>query len=222
MQYSAAAPAHATSCQARRLLVAGIAAGPIFYGTAIAQMLTRAGFDVTRHPLSLLSLGEAGWIQAANFIVTGLLVLAGAVAFRQAMANAPGATSGPLLIGLFGVGTALAGLFPPDPAFGFPPGAAPGVPTQMSVHSMLHGIGFDVAFLALIIATFVFARRYGTLSLRGWRAYSMATGVVTTVLIIAGMVLQPVMGIIYFVTGMVAFSWLSAVAWRAYVCTEHQ
>ncbi len=220
MQYTSAVMAHAPSSRSRRLLAASIAAGPVFYGTAIGQMLTRAGFDITRHPLSLLSLGEAGWIQSVNFIVTGLLVLVGAWAFRQTMVSGPGSAAGPLLVGLFGAGTAFAGLFPPDPAFGFPPGAPPGMPTRMSIHSMLHGIGFDVAFLSLIVATFLFARHYSMLSLPGWRVYSIATGVVTPMLIIAGMAPQPVMDAIYFVAGMLAFGWLSAVAWRQRTATR--
>jgi hypothetical protein len=39
------------------------------------QAVTRTGFDLTRHPASLLSLGEFGWVQVGNFIVAGLLVV---------------------------------------------------------------------------------------------------------------------------------------------------
>jgi hypothetical protein len=33
-----------------RLLLAGALAGPVFVASAITQMLTREGFDITRHP----------------------------------------------------------------------------------------------------------------------------------------------------------------------------
>lgn len=82
----------APSCTPCRLLAAGIVAGPVFYAGVIAQMLTRAGFHIVRHPLSLLSLGKFGWIQAINFIATGLLACAGAVGLQQSMAKGPGAT----------------------------------------------------------------------------------------------------------------------------------
>jgi hypothetical protein len=54
------------------LLVCGVALGPLFYVVVVLQILTRTGFDIRRHPLSLLSLGDAGWIQIANFILTDL------------------------------------------------------------------------------------------------------------------------------------------------------
>ena len=66
----------------RTLLAGGIAAGPVFGVVAAAQVLTRDGFDLSRQPLSLLALGELGWIQIANFVVSGLLALAGAALRR--------------------------------------------------------------------------------------------------------------------------------------------
>jgi hypothetical protein len=41
------------------------------------QMLVRDGFDIRRHALSLLTNGDLGWIQILNFVLTGLLVIAG-------------------------------------------------------------------------------------------------------------------------------------------------
>jgi hypothetical protein len=193
----------------KALLSSAVVAGPIFFALAIAQMLTRTGFDIARHPLSLLSLGEFGWVQRTNFIVTGLLVLVGAVGFRRAMTTGPGATWGPILVALFGAGTVVAGLFPPDAAFGFPPGTPEGVPAHISSHGLLHGVGFDVAFLSLIFATFVFARRYPARSQRGWRTYSIRTGIAIPVLIVAGMTLVRFMGIAFFLTALIAFGWLS-------------
>lgn len=214
MQYTNTAVAASRSKTAKALLAAGIVAGPLFYAVIVAQIFTRTGFDIARHPVSLLSLGEAGWIQRANFITTGLLGLAAAFGFKRAMSRDVGTTWGPLLVGFFGAGTIVAGLFAPDPAFGFPPGSPSGMPTAMSVHSMLHGIGFDVAFLSLIVACFVFARRYSKLSQPKWRAYSITTGVFIPILIIAGIGLQTIMGILFFSAGMVAFSWLTAVAYN--------
>jgi hypothetical protein len=54
----------------------------------LLQALTRDGFDPTRHPLSLLSLGELGWVQIANFVVTGVLYLACAVGMWRVLASA--------------------------------------------------------------------------------------------------------------------------------------
>ena len=55
------------------MLAAGLLAGPLFVATATLQILTRDGFDLRRHPISLLSVGEQGWLQVTNFIVAGVL-----------------------------------------------------------------------------------------------------------------------------------------------------
>ena len=53
----------------RHLLTAGIVAGPLFVTVVALQLATRDGFDLTHHPISLLTLGDAGWVQVANFVV---------------------------------------------------------------------------------------------------------------------------------------------------------
>jgi hypothetical protein len=55
------------------------------------QMLVRHGFDIRRHALSLLTNGDLGWIQILNFVLPGLLVIAGALPPRPFLA-----TRGPL------------------------------------------------------------------------------------------------------------------------------
>ena len=198
--------------RAEFLLACGVALGPVFYVVVLAQILTRTGFDISRHPLSLLSLGDAGWIQIANFILTGLLAIACAVGMRRALRDTAGGTWGPLLIAMYGLGMIVAGLFPPDPLPGFPPDALARIPAQMSEHAKLHGGGFFVAFLSLIAASFVFARRYFLLGSPGWGSYSIATGVITPLLILAGMLIQSATSISFFVVGIVAFGWVGAVA----------
>jgi len=47
----------------RPLLLSGVAAGVLFPPAVLAQALTRQGFDLSVHPLRLLSLGGAGWVQ---------------------------------------------------------------------------------------------------------------------------------------------------------------
>jgi len=80
---------------ATRLLGAGIVAGPLFVITAGVQAATREGFDLSHQPLSLLSLGDLGWIQITNFILAGLLSLAFAVGVGRALVSGPGAAGRP-------------------------------------------------------------------------------------------------------------------------------
>jgi hypothetical protein len=140
-------------------------------------MLVRNGFDITRHALSLLSNGDRGWIQIANFLVSGLLVIAGAAGMRRVLRDSRGGAWGPLLIGVYGVGRIGAGFFRADPALGFPPGLPASAYDTISWHGIMHFVSGGIGFLGLIAACFVFARRFGALGQRGWAAYSMVTGV---------------------------------------------
>ena len=161
----------------RALLACGVVAGPLFLAVALLQALTRDGFDLGRHPLSLLSLGELGWIQIANFVVAGLLSVAFAVGLRRVLHPGRGGTWGPLLVGAYGVGLIGGGVFVADPGAGFPPGAPAGAPEQLSWHGILHDASHLLAFLALTAACFVLARRFAALGQRGWATYCVATGV---------------------------------------------
>jgi Protein of unknown function (DUF998) len=167
----------------RNLLGCGIVAGPLFVIASLAQAFTRTGFDLGRHPISLLSLGSLGWVQIANFVVSGVLYLAGAIGMRDALRPGRGSTWGPLLVGVTGVGLIVAGVFITDAGAGFPPGALAGAPT-MSWHGLLHEVGFALSFGGAIAACGVFARRYAALGRRGWAVAAVATDV--AVIVIAG------------------------------------
>jgi hypothetical protein len=52
------APAAVTG-STRTLLTCGIVAGPLYLVVVVLQMLTRDGFDISRHPASMLSNGDA-------------------------------------------------------------------------------------------------------------------------------------------------------------------
>ena len=161
----------------RALLACGVIAGPLYIAVGVTQMFIRPSFDIRRHALSLLSNGDLGWIQIANFVVTGLLVIAGALGMRRVLRGSPGGTWGPLLLGLYGLGLIGAGFFTADPALGFPPGT-PEDATAISWHGLMHFVAGGIGFLGLIAACFVFARRFASLNQRGWAAYSLATGVI--------------------------------------------
>jgi len=178
----------------KTLLACGVIAGPLFIVTVLAQELTRAGFDPKKHPLSLLSLGDLGWLQIANFVVCGLLALASAIGLRRVLGSprAAGSASrgrggkagtwGPILIGVYGVGLIWGGVFVADPAFGYPVGSPDSAPEQLSWHGILHGIAPAAASLALYAACFVLARRFLADGERGWAIYSIVSAVLSVVL----------------------------------------
>ncbi|TMD61577.1 MAG: DUF998 domain-containing protein [Chloroflexi bacterium] len=161
----------------RVLLLCGVVAGPLYVIVGAIEMLTRPGFDPTRHDLSLMSNGDWGWIHISLLILTGLLTIAGAVGMRRVLRGGRGGTWGPLLLGIYGLGLIGAGFFTADPALGFPPGT-PADAHAISWHGLLHFICGVIGFLGLIAACFVFARRFAAQRQRGWVAYSVATGVI--------------------------------------------
>jgi hypothetical protein len=172
----AGAPA-SSGTTTRGLLACGIAAGPLYVAVGAIEMLTRPGFDPTRHDLSLMANGDFGWVHIALLVTTGLLVIAGAIGMRRALRGGRGGTWGPLLVGVYGLGLVGAGLFTADPALGFPPGT-PADAHAVSWHGLLHLVSGGIGFLGLIAACMVFGRRFAALGQRGWAAYSVATGVV--------------------------------------------
>jgi hypothetical protein len=199
------------------MLAGGLVAGPLYLTAALAQALTRDGFDVTRHAVSLLALGDAGWVQVANFVVTGVLVLTCAAGLRLVMRGGPGGTWGPLLLGAYGVALAASGIFPADAGFGFPPGTPPGPPQVMTTAGTLHFVVGGVGFMALTGACVVFARRQLALGQRGFGAFSAATGVLFLVAFM-GIASGPprpatVLGLWLGLT--LTWAWLAAMAWRA-------
>ncbi len=68
----------------RALLIAGAVAGPLYILLVVAQAPTRDGFDIRRHPASVLSNGDQGGIQIGNFLATGLLFVAFDVGLSRA------------------------------------------------------------------------------------------------------------------------------------------
>jgi len=179
------------------------------------EAFTRKGYALTRYPISLLLLGDLGWIQLATFVVTGLLVVGCAVGIWRALHPGRAATGAPLLVGLYGWALIIAGVFPPDPSFGFPAGAQDRVPALQSATSMVHELAVGVCALSIVAASIVFARRFTGLGQRGWAAYCIATAVSPLFLAAAmptwmrGSGGLPVLG-----AAVIMFGWLALVANR--------
>jgi hypothetical protein len=159
------------------LLLGGVVGGLGFLGIALAAGAFREGYLALHQPVSMLSLGPGGWVQIANFVVTGLLMVGCAVGLRRALRSGRGARWGPLLIGVYGVGLVASGVFLADPGFGYPPGAALGPASSPTLPGTLHHLAGFMVFGPLTAACFVFARRFAAQpGRRGWAAYSLLTG----------------------------------------------
>lgn len=154
-------------------------AGPFYVVVSLAQALTRHGFDLTRHEWSLLALGHLGWIQQANLILTGVMIIVGAAGARRAIGRAADAgTWAPRLLAGYGLGLIGAGIFRADAAEGFPPGTPGGRAAHVSGHAAMHLVFGSLGFACLIAACFVIARSYYRRAERRGALASGAVGVV--------------------------------------------
>jgi hypothetical membrane protein len=164
----------------RLLLLCGAIAGPLFILTVLIQDYTRPGFNPRIQGLSLLSLGEWGWVQIVNFVLAGVLNLLYAGGLWRRLHPGRAGTWGPLLIGVYGLGLITVGVFRTDPANGFPLGvAAPANPTW---HGAIHALGALFTFLAVSVAIMVFARLFLTRKERWWALYCLASAVLMLVI----------------------------------------
>ncbi|WP_238358519.1 MULTISPECIES: DUF998 domain-containing protein [Micromonospora] len=201
------------------LLAGGVAAGPVFAVSVTAQVLTRDGFDLSRQPLSLLALGEHGWIQIATFVVSGLLAFAGAAGMRRVLPpGRPGGVWVPRLVAVFGLGLIIGGVLVADPSMGWPAGAPQGPAETMSWHAVGHGVGAMLAFCSLTVACLVFARREARLGRPGVAVLSVA-GAAVVVLVMAWPH-QDSISVRMALGSAVLFGWLSVVCARLLAVTS--
>ncbi|WP_248145247.1 DUF998 domain-containing protein [Microbacterium aoyamense] len=165
------------------LLIGATVSMPLFIVLWALQAFTREGFRPTFHPLSLLSLGEGGWVQILNFVVTGLLVIGGGIGLARVLAAGRLTRWAGILIALMGVGLVVAGVFVADGGAGFPVGAPAGAPV-MSWHGAVHEVGFVLTQLAFVALAIVLAFRFGRSTQRGWMTASIVS-VVSALLVAA-------------------------------------
>ncbi len=173
---------------ATTFLIACGAIGPLlFILVFLIEGATRPGYSVWHNYVSSLSLSDQGWMQIANFLVCGLLMLCFAVGLRQVLRPGRGSVWGPILLGLFGLGLIVAGLFVTDPNLGYPPGTHGSGP--QTFHGAVHGVAGLIVFSSVAAASFVLARRFaGDPNWKGWAPYSIITGVLVVVFFIASTV----------------------------------
>jgi hypothetical protein len=165
------------------LLFCGVIGPPLFILVFLIEGATRPGYSAWQTDVSYLALTNQGWEQIANFLVCGSLCIAFAVGLRRLWRTGRGSVWGPLLVGLFGLGLIMAGVFVADPGGGYPPGTP--INTSPSTwHGWVHGINGAVLFnVVLPAACFVLSRRFAAdPQNRRWATYSWITGALLLVI----------------------------------------
>jgi hypothetical protein len=211
------------SAVTRSLLGYGVLAGPFYVVVGLAQALTRNGFDLTRHDLSLLANGPLGWIQIANLVLAGLMTIAATVGIRRALRGRRGGAWGPALVGGYGVGLVAAGVFVADPMNGFPVGTPDGSAATATLHGTLHFICGGAGFLCLIATTFVLAQHFARDGRTGWSWYSRLTGIAFFAGFagIASGSSSPAIVLGFWAAVILAWTWLATLSVHLYRATPH-
>jgi hypothetical membrane protein len=197
----------------RWLLLAGVIGPVLFVVVLLIEGWTRPGYDPQRMYGSLLSLGDQGWQQIANFLVTGVLFVAAAVGWKRSMPDGPGSRWGPILVGLAGIGLLVAGVFVTDPSHGYPPGTPLGREAEPSLRGTVHDFASLLVFFGLPAAMFIMARRFRGEASR-WALYSMASGVATLLAFVGLFAFPDVLGVMQRVAIVIVFGWVARVSWR--------
>ena len=149
--------------QTRRLLRAGIVAGPFFVLAGFAQIPFRAGFDLSKHAFSFLLIGPGGWVQAVVFVAAAVLMALAGVGLRRILSGRTRTVAFGAALGVV-IGKIIAGVNAPQPSYGYPIGTAEGPPAVLSNASILHGVGFGLAvtaWIVLLVTLGVVLRRRG-------------------------------------------------------------
>ncbi|GAB4587763.1 DUF998 domain-containing protein [Nocardia sp. IFM 10818] len=216
----------ATTTSARRLIPAIGAGSALFITAGIIGGLTRAGFDMVKNPLSQLSTGDLGWLNIANFVVSGLLMLLGAYGLREVLRGQPAGTWGPRWIALNGVGLIAGGVFVTDPAFGYPDGAPALAPDTLSWHGWLHAVAPIIGMIGAVGAMVAFALRWRRAGHTGLAVYTVLTMIVYVVGGFSVQATQNAEGYYNFIplwiTGVIAAVWMIVLSARVLSETRAQ
>ena len=208
MASSAAAVDHRAAVT-RSLLACGVLAGPFYLTVGLMQALLRDGFDFARHPLSVLANGPGGWVQTANFGLTGLMVLAAAAGFRRALGAKSRAVT--WFLGGYGLAMIAAAMFPADPVDGFPPGTPEGFPTSITTTGLVHFIAGALAFTCLAFSALAAAWTMMRRRVPSLAVLSLVSGLVVVLGFFGGIVFP--IGIVgIWVAVVVGWTWLAVMS----------
>jgi hypothetical protein len=127
--------------------------GPALFVTIFTiEGWLRPGYEPLKTYVSMLSLGSRGWIQIANFIVLGVLLLIFTRCVTTEFQTGKASRGGPILLTIIAILFIVSGLFVMDPT---------GTPlNQVTVHGTIHGLAGGIVFLLMPISCFVFLRRF--------------------------------------------------------------
>jgi hypothetical membrane protein len=193
--------------------------GPIVFLTVLTLAgLVRPGYDPVTSYASDLAVGETSWLQTANFVVFGCLVILFAAGLRRGLAGGRALGVSEILLALTGLGLIIAGVFPTD-VIGQP----------STAHGAMHFVASLLMFGTLSAVFFVIVvplrqdERWA-----GYARYSTITGLIAVGLCLASVAaalpatfnnyqagpLAAWTGLVQRALFVVAFGWIAMVGFR--------
>jgi hypothetical membrane protein len=158
------------------LASAGVAGPVIFALVALLHSLLRAHHSFVADPVSALAAGPSGWLQNANFLLFGSLMIAYAIGLHLGIRQTRWGSVGVAFLVLSGVGLMWGGVFPSTDATG-----------AFDEDRLLHVPGFVMTFLGGGIGLIAMSRRMARdPRWRGLATYALLSGVAMLVLIVVG------------------------------------
>lgn len=154
-----------------RLAAAGILGQALLL--AVAWLLPFASeIDLVSDNISELVHGRFGSLLTIAFIVSGIGTMALAAVIRRLTAGARGSVIGSLLIGVYGLGAVLSGIFPTDAV-----NTAADVWAQSTtglIHIVVAIVSFISAVIGMVVLTWTFPR------MSQWRPLALWSGLLAT------------------------------------------
>jgi hypothetical protein len=145
-----------------------------------------------------LALGPYGWVQTANFVVSGLLLMVFAVGLHRGATGGRGSWGGPVLLFVAGMAMALMG-FETDPIRRA---------TPRTLHGWIHDLAFVLFVLALLSTLFFLWLRLRRDPLwQNHALYTLVTGILATILLFLP-------GVAYYLFVAVVLLWIELTAVR--------
>lgn len=184
------------------LALAGIADPIIFAVVALVHSLLRPDHSLMELPISALAAGSSGWVQNANFLLFGSLMIAYAVGLHLGVRPSRVGVAGFAFLVLSGIGLLWVGLIPATDATG-----------AFDENRLLHIPGFIMTFLGAAIGLIVMSRRMARDP--KWKSvatYALACGIVMLVLfLVGGGLVRPPGAPLHAWLGL--FQWVLLVVW---------
>lgn len=152
---------------------AGVIGSVLFVIVFIIEGWLRQNYDSFKMYISELALGPRGWIQIANFVIFGILLLIFTLSLVDKFKEVKGSKIGPVLIAIIGINFIIAGIFVIDPS------------AEKSLHGIIHSISSTLIFFLAAVSCFIFFHLFQEDS--RWRNLSwwtLITGIAIIVLIV--------------------------------------